>query len=109
MRAVLHVVHGELHLRLLVDVGLLEEGDAAEEDGVTARASPIISLDSSKVLARYTDHGLWILEPCFRTPAMPVRVERATAGGLNTHPHTHGHTLPCEVPLFLRRSTAAPE
>ncbi len=33
--AVLDVVDGQLHLRLLVDVGLLEEGDAAEEDGVT--------------------------------------------------------------------------
>lgn len=35
LRAILHVVDGELHLGLLVDVGLLEEGDAAEEDGVT--------------------------------------------------------------------------
>lgn len=34
LRAVLHVVHGQLHLRLLRDVGVLEEGDAAEEDGV---------------------------------------------------------------------------
>lgn len=35
LRAVLDVVHGQFDLRLLVDVGLLEEGDAAEEDGVT--------------------------------------------------------------------------
>lgn len=35
LRAVLDVIDGQLHLRLLVDVGLLEEGDAAEEDGVT--------------------------------------------------------------------------
>lgn len=35
LRAVLDVVDGQFHLRLLVDVGLLEEGDAAEEDGVT--------------------------------------------------------------------------
>lgn len=35
LRAVLDIVDGQFHLRLLVDVGLLEEGDAAEEDGVT--------------------------------------------------------------------------
>lgn len=34
LRAVLDVVDGQFHLRLVVDVGLLEEGDAAEEDGV---------------------------------------------------------------------------
>lgn len=34
LRAVLHVVHGQLHLRVLADVGVLEEGDAAEEGGV---------------------------------------------------------------------------
>lgn len=69
-----------------------------------ARAKPIISLDSSNVLARYTDHGLCFWEPRSLTPAMPVREERATAGGLNTHPHAHGHALPCDVPLFLRQS-----
>lgn len=74
-----------------------------------ARANPIISLDSSKVVARYTDHGLCIREPLRSlTPAMPVRDERATAGGLNTPSHTRSHALPCDVRLFLRRSTAAP-
>lgn len=33
--AVFDVVDSQFNLRLLVDVGLLEEGDAAEEDGVT--------------------------------------------------------------------------
>lgn len=36
LRAVLHIIHSELHLRVLADVGALEEGDAAEESGVTA-------------------------------------------------------------------------
>lgn len=62
-----------------------------------ARAKPIISLDSSNVLARYTDHGLWIREPRSLTPAMSVRRERPTAGGLNTHPRTrtvtHSHVM----------------
>lgn len=35
LRAVLHVIDSQLHLRLLVDAGVLEEGDAAEEDGIT--------------------------------------------------------------------------
>lgn len=35
LRAVLHVVHGQFDLRQVVDVGVLEEGDAAEEHGVT--------------------------------------------------------------------------
>ena len=35
LRAVLDIVDGQFDLRLLVDVGVLEEGDAAEEDGVT--------------------------------------------------------------------------
>lgn len=35
LRAVLDIIHGQFQLRLLADVGLLEEGDAAEEDGVT--------------------------------------------------------------------------
>ena len=33
--AVLHVVHQQLDLRLLSDERVLEEGDAAQEDGVT--------------------------------------------------------------------------
>lgn len=35
LRPVLDVVDGQFHLRLLVEVGLLEEGNATEEDGVT--------------------------------------------------------------------------
>lgn len=35
LRAVLHIVDGQLQLCQLVDVGVLEEGDAAEKDGVT--------------------------------------------------------------------------
>lgn len=35
-RAVLHVVHGELHLRVLAQEGVLEKGNAAEVGGVAA-------------------------------------------------------------------------
>lgn len=35
-RAVLHVVHRQLHLRVLADAGVLEKGHAAEVGGVTA-------------------------------------------------------------------------
>ncbi len=35
LRAVLNVIDSQFHLRLLVDVGILEEGNAAEKDGVT--------------------------------------------------------------------------
>lgn len=36
LRAVLHVVHGQLDLRLLTEVGVLEEGHTAQEVGVTS-------------------------------------------------------------------------
>lgn len=35
-RAVLHIVHGELHLRVLAEEGILEKGNAAEVRGVAA-------------------------------------------------------------------------
>ena len=35
LRTVLHVIHRQLQLGLLSDVGVLEEGNTAQEDGVT--------------------------------------------------------------------------
>lgn len=60
-----------------------------------ASVRPIISLDRSNVFALYTDHGL-----CNRQlRSLPPAMVRAV--GLDTHPHTHRHTLPWDVPLFL--------
>lgn len=74
-----------------------------DSTSLPVRAKPIISSDSSKVLARYTDHGLWRREARSLPPAMLV----GAWGGVGGRPvYKHTHTVPCDT-LLSQSTTAA--
>lgn len=103
-RAVLHVVHRQLHLRVLADVGVLEKGDAAEVGGVTAALrtnqntpwfskDPVTDANSVSAATRVTR--------LIRTPPVAppiIHSHRITKGSAGSVSDTSGAAAAAEAP-----------